>query len=93
MITIIFKYIRAVLSGKRYYIVLLEPDRVWITDRVRNMSAELIWDGFSQSMRTLMEEGVIRQKFTDEERAMIEKQREEMKAVALKEAGNVDRND
>ena len=86
MITIIFKYIRAVLSGKRYYIVLLEPDRTWITDRVRNMSAELIWDGFSQSMRQLMDDGVIRQKFSEEEVAMIEKQREEIKAKALEEA-------
>jgi hypothetical protein len=90
-IKIVFRYLRAKVRGERFYIVLLEPDRQWLIDDVRDMSGDLIWDGFSQSMRVLINDGVIRQQMSDEEIAQIKQQEADMKVQAMKEAADDER--
>lgn len=80
-----FAYLWA--TGKRYYIILLEPgENPRLLDGIRDMSAPLIGAGVNMALTDLVERGISSARYTELEEAEMRLQREKHLEEARRES-------
>ena len=64
---LIYRLVKALITGEPYYVVLVRPHRQHITSSVNDMSIELITDAINANMYHLFDTNEARVKLSGEE--------------------------
>lgn len=67
-IIIIFKFIMASITGRRFYVLLVLPDKRGVYSGVHDMSGALIHDAMHATLDRMIETGQVRRDFSEDER-------------------------